>query len=346
MNQADAIDTSLQATPQATPQAVDVVIVGAGLSGLVAARTLVDAGRSVVVLDKGRRAGGRMATKRLTQQAVVDHGAQFFTVRSTVFNTLVEGWVADGVAVEWCRGFTPAGDGYPRYRGVAGMNGIARHLATGLPIVPETTVQRIHTNHNRFILSSSDNRSWSSRTVLLGAPVPQSLALLDAGGIELPGSFRDALNTVTYARCLALMVELDGEPAVPEPGGVQLGSDDDPMFSFVADNRRKGISEQPTLTLHVHDEPSMRLWDVPREEVAIELVAAARRWIGDARVVQSQVHGWRYARPIVGLTEASVWCELPNGGRLGFMGDAFGGAKVEGAVLSGLDSAHRVFEDS
>ena len=66
-----------------------VIVVGAGLAGLMAGRELVKAGHEVLLLDKGRSPGGRLATRRIGQ-ATLDHGAQFFTVRSPVFGAYVE----------------------------------------------------------------------------------------------------------------------------------------------------------------------------------------------------------------------------------------------------------------
>lgn len=115
------------------------VVVGAGLSGLMAARTLAARDWKVVVLDKGRGVGGRMATRRIStpdgRTAVLDHGAQFFTARDARFATLVDEWVRAGVVREWCRGFT-TNDGHPRYVANNGMTALTKHLRMVSRCVP------------------------------------------------------------------------------------------------------------------------------------------------------------------------------------------------------------------
>jgi monoamine oxidase len=55
----------------------DVAIVGAGMSGLSAARVLADAGKSVVILEARDRVGGRTLSKTLGNGFVVDMGGQW-----------------------------------------------------------------------------------------------------------------------------------------------------------------------------------------------------------------------------------------------------------------------------
>ncbi len=187
-----------------------VTVVGAGISGLLCAHRLRDGGLDVQVLEQTSIAGGRLATTRFGG-AVFDTGAQFFTVRSPLFQSCVDSWIADGVVREWCRGFGPDPDGFPRYIGVEGMAGIADALVPGLDV--------------RFGFAVGDVDALDADAVVMTAP-------------------GDA-----YDPMLAVLCVLDRPSAVPAPGGVQLA--DDPVFSFVGDNQAKGISPLPALTLHV-----------------------------------------------------------------------------------------------
>jgi monoamine oxidase len=56
---------------------VDVVIVGAGLAGLTAARKLVAAGRKVVVLEADKRVGGRVLNIDIGGGKITEGGAEF-----------------------------------------------------------------------------------------------------------------------------------------------------------------------------------------------------------------------------------------------------------------------------
>lgn len=53
----------------------DMLIVGTGMAGLTAATALQATGREVLVIDKGREVGRRLASRRLGA-ATLDYGAQ------------------------------------------------------------------------------------------------------------------------------------------------------------------------------------------------------------------------------------------------------------------------------
>jgi len=55
----------------------DVVVVGAGMAGLAAARTLLEAGRSVTVIEASERVGGRVWTDTSSFSVPYDRGAQW-----------------------------------------------------------------------------------------------------------------------------------------------------------------------------------------------------------------------------------------------------------------------------
>jgi predicted NAD/FAD-dependent oxidoreductase len=309
-----------------------VIVVGAGMAGLVAARKLRASGRPVVVLDKGRGVGGRIATRRI-EDATFDHGAQFFTIRDPDFERLAAEWITAGAAAEWCHGFGQGADGHLRFRGAPAMNAIAKHLAAGLNIRTEAKVVSIYLEPDGWRVRLENGQTLAAGSLLLTAPVPQSLALLETGGVNLPAELERELKSITYDCCLAVMVRLVERSALKWPGALQLNSE---PIAWLADNQIKGVSVTPSVTIHAGAKFSSANWDRDRQDVGRELLAAARTHIGSA-VKDFQVHGWRYSKPIMLHRERCVVAMRQP--LLVLAGDAFGAARVEGAALSGLAAA-------
>ena len=315
------------------------LVIGAGIAGLLAARTLQEHGLRVTVLDKGRGVGGRMATRRIGS-AVFDHGAQFFTARDPQFDTLVSAWQRAEVAQEWCRGFAgpegvAPGDGHPRYRGAAGMTAVPKYLAQGLEVLLGQHVTSAEAQADRWIVRTDQGTTFTSGVLLLTAPVPQSLAILEAGSAELSSVTRTALEAIRYDPCIALMVQ-PKESCVPAPGGMQLPGE---PISWIGDNRQKGISPPAAVTLHAGAEFSRTHWDSDDHAIVSALLSAAAAWISEP-ISDAQIHRWRFAKPAVLYPDACLAAAEPL--PVVFAGDAFGIPRVEGAALSGLAAASAI----
>jgi len=316
---------------------VDVLVIGAGVAGLSAAAALQRAARKAVVIDKGRGVGGRMATRRIGA-ATFDHGAQFVTARDSRFAKVLENAQTAGAALEWCRGFTAEADGHARWRGTPGMSSLAKHLASGLEIVQEKQVCALHQMTDHWSVSIAGGEVWSAKAIILTAPVPQSLVLLDAGGIALEPALKTRLSAIQYERCLAVMAVLKGPSRMPPPGG--LAPTQGPI-AWIADNRLKGVSAEPAITIHATDEFSVAHWDQDRDETAQMLIAAADEWLG-VGIESFQIHGWRFSKPK--QTDPSSCAVVSSAPPLVLAGDAFAGPRVEGAALSGWAGAEAIIE--
>lgn len=66
-----------KSAPASKGKTVDVVVIGAGLAGLAAARRLNQGGASTVVLEARNRVGGRIKSERVSTGHMIDLGAQF-----------------------------------------------------------------------------------------------------------------------------------------------------------------------------------------------------------------------------------------------------------------------------
>ncbi len=312
----------------------DVLIIGAGISGLLCATELRRQGFSVCLLDKGRGVGGRMSTRRM-QGARLDHGAQFFTVRDPRFQTYVDEWLAAGVVREWFRHLPgeSEGPGHPRYCGVTGMNAVPKFLAQELEVHNAERVNCLVRDVDHWVAQTESGDSFRGYQLIVATPLPQALLLLETAGLDWANGDLRRLREVRYEMGLATLVILDGPSDVPEPGGMKLGEG---PLSWIADNQKKGISPDVTaLTLHATAEFARAHWNSPDKLRGPRMIGAAELWLG-SRVVDYACHRWGFTLPLNPWPERFYQNASLN---LVLAGDAFGGPRVEGAALSGIEAS-------
>lgn len=319
----------------------DVLIIGAGISGLLCATELQRAGLSVRLVDKGRGFGGRMATRRMAGGRL-DHGAQFFTVRDQRFQNYVDEWLDAGVIREWFR-HSPKDsnpNGYPRYCGVNGMTDAPKYLAQSLQVERSTRITELSRELDTWVARSDSGSQFTAGYLVVTVPAPQAISLLDTTGLKYAGDDEAGLRAIRYAKGLATMAILDGPSALPENGIIQLFTS---PLSLIADNRVKKISpEVHAITIHADADFADAHWDSPDEVRGPLMLEAAATWLG-SKVLEYDCHRWGFTSPL------NPWHEkyFTNASlRLTLAGDSFGGARVEGAALSGIEAAASVLQSS
>lgn len=317
----------------------DYLVVGSGISGLVCATELTAAGKSVLVVDKGRGPGGRMSTRRMAGGRL-DHGAQYFTVRDERFQKYVDKWLSAGIVREWFRHLPEDSDpnGYPRYCGIDGMSSVPKALAAKLSVALSEQVIELVKDVDCWVARTASGDAFSGRHLVLSAPLPQSLALLDTTGLDYAGEATHKLKQIQYEKGLATLLVLEGPSGLDAPGGIKVES---PILTWIGDNQMKGIStDVSTVTLHATAEFADKHWDSTNEVRGPLMIEAARPFI-TAEVVESTCHRWGFT------TVNQSWPDRyfhNEGLRFTLIGDAFGEPRVEGAVLSAIEGAERLLK--
>lgn len=306
----------------------DLLVVGGGMAGLTLATARVAAGDCVTVVDKGRRHGGRMATRRI-DDATYDTGAASFAVHGATMRAAVDRWVAAGHAA------TVDGDGR-RVRGVPTMRSLPTALATasGADVRIATTVTGLDVQGGRWAVTVEEGGEAPRRSVLtadalaITIPAPQAVALLS--GSSVPERTRPSgpalasaatlahLDSVVYDPCLAVLVR-------PRGGDGTVGPH----------------------TIHAHPQFSAEHLDGDRQAAARTLADTASERLGVALEVV-HVHGWRYAQATRGIPEPALRDDTA-GPPLLLAGDLFEASEhastavraegVERAFLSGHSAA-------
>jgi renalase len=298
-----------------------VLIVGAGIAGLTAARALEAAGIPCVVVDKGRGVGGRIATRRLSDAQSYDHGALRFSADDGPVASLVAGWEVEGIVAR------VSGEGDPRWRIAGPATRLPKWLAEGLNVETGVRAVALRRAGEKLEASFEDGRSRAASAAIVTCPVPQALALLDAGGLtpEIPEPLRGELRRVTYEPGLVLLLRLDRR-VDGFPGDGLLRPQGGGAVARILENAGASEAGPSRLSIYARGEFAQAAFGLPDADIAAALLEAARREVPPLRraaVVESELKRWRFARaesPVAELAPALT----PSSAPVLLCGDAFG----------------------
>ncbi len=315
-----------------------IAVIGGGIAGLAAARTLAAAGLHAVVFDKGRGPGGR-SSSRYAAPYSFDHGAQYFTARDASFRRVLDAWLADGVAARWAgrivslreRAASPLRGTTERFVGAPRMSALAQVLARGVELRTATRVASLERRGGAWRLVGEDAGVLGEFDRLVVAmPPAQAVALI---GELSPLAGRAA--ALAMRPCWAALLGMAEPYHVEFDGAFCEGS----ALSWVCRNNSKpGRPAAEAWVLHASPEWSDAHLDDDPRLVQHALARELERLTGVPLppVLHRDAQRWRFALP-ASEHETDVFHDRERG--LVFAGDAYRGGRIEGAYLSGVAAA-------
>ncbi len=299
-----------------------VAIVGAGIAGLSCADILASKGWQVTLFDKGRKAGGRMASRRLQTahgEASFDFGAQYFTVRDRGFAAEVARWAEAGLAVRWPEAREDA------WIGVPAMNVVVREMAARHDVRFSHHVSGLAREGNHWRLLGEGMPAEHFDAAVLALPAEQAAPILTLHDFELARTALFARSQPCWTGMFAFDEPLRHDEHILRNHGILAWAARDSAKPGRAGPESWVVQATPQWsTVHLERSP---------EEVAPHLLAALHEATGGhapAPLAQS-IHRWRYALS-AGTGLGSLWNAKQQ---IGACGDWLLGPRVECAWVSG-----------
>ena len=301
----------------------DVIIIGSGIAGISAARWLHQQGRSVLVLDKGRRIGGRCATKRL-DGFTFNHGAQFFTTKDEAFIKATEEAMVKGAVTNWSFGHDRR-----CYIGAPTMRDFPQSLGQGLEIAQSVKITNITRQEGLYLLTDEAGQTYHAQRLILTPPAPQTAALLES----LSPLLATTAMMAAYDPCWTIMVGLHS-PC--DKTGLPLREKAPIGWASAEDSRH--AETPPAITIQADPQTSQAWIDDDKEQVIARLITAFEDATNQKLdVAVTAAHRWLYARVRQPASDMAAYVDHEH--HLAIAGDWFGTARLETAFHSGIRAA-------
>ena len=332
---------------------VEIAVIGAGIAGLTCAQKLQQAGKSVVLIDKSRGLGGRLATRRLAGTHA-DHGVCYLQEKGDRFGQWIDELVSTGILRVWTTGIHQlAVDGSLQpptkfanyYAAPLGATSIAKYLGRDLEIIGDKLITSIDPITDGWQLSTKDPEfSLTAAQVVIATPPAQALAITKE---TIDRTCIQQLNSVQFSRsitAIAVYPPTDQIAAAALPWqGIQCI--DHPTLAWIGLDSSKQLNPtQPVLVIQSSAAFAEQYFDTPDLAVVgqklVDTIAHLIPTLTTPELIQ--VHRWGYAFAQNPLLDRFITAQ--TAAPLYFGGDWCGGNRVESAYLSGMAIADLILD--
>jgi len=339
----------------------DIAIIGAGLSGLTCAQALQKAGYTVVILEKSRGVGGRVATRRINDDRV-DHGARYLEPIGTQTQDLIQTLQQQNALQLWPETLYEFKENQlqaslnqsPKYIAPNGMNSVGKFLAEGLEIWFNRRVIELKTTENKtWYLSLEQTHETAkdkplavaAKLVVIAIPAPQALMLLETLESQINSELLNRVRSVEYDPCITVMAGYSSEQQAAffdrEIDWKAVTFPEDKILDWVGlDSSKWNLSQPPIVVIQSTANFAKKYLDaVDLEPVGKQLLQATATCLmpGLNDPKWMKVHRWRYAFCPQPLPNPCLTTTIPL--PLVCTGDWCSRQQIEGALSSGKATA-------
>lgn len=325
----------------------DVIIVGAGLSGISAGKFIMENGLSIKIVDKGKMPGGRLATRRIKfegNNVVFDYGCRYIELNSYEFSKALVDLVKSDIIRRWnviseetyASGLE---NNNMKIIGKHSMRDIALSMAKDLDIANNVKVVRLDRKDGVWNVFMNNGDNMFAKDLILTMPVPQVIDLFKKSELPIDSDIINNLKKIKYQRTITALVILESESKLNKVGSVKLNNAD---ISYITNNNLKGINHNKTaITIEATNEFSIANWELSDERVIDKMLESSAKWL-KGEVLDYQIHRWNYSIPTQSYNKPFEF--ITNPGPIYIIGDAFKGDNAESAFLSGRAAAKELVE--
>jgi hypothetical protein len=321
-----------------------IAIIGAGIAGLNLANLLAEVAE-IVVFEKSDKLGGRAATHHANGFSF-DHGAQFFTAKSKVFQSFAKALEAEQILAQWGARFVEVAGceihsrrewdaEFPHYVGTPSMNAIGQHLAKNLDVRLNQLIVSIKKPNAHWIVETAQAKYEGFDWVLVTIPAAQAQVILpESSGLK------PQLNDVVMQPCFALMLGYERPKVLDWDAAIVSKS----ILSWISVNSSKpNRGELFTMVALSSNDWAGNNFDRQESHIVAEMLSALEEIAGQRLEDASylKLKRWKYAnaprkvKPLEMIDYAS---------QLACCGDWCMSGKIESAYMASWQLANKLKE--